>query len=53
MPPPKATFFRKFIRLLLFLLVAFLIYQFMQIVREDPHVLDSYQNFVDAAFGPQ
>jgi hypothetical protein len=27
--------------------------QIVQIVREDPHVLDSYQNFVDAAFGPQ
>jgi hypothetical protein len=26
--------------------------QIVQIVREDPHVLDSYQNFVDAAFGP-
>jgi len=27
--------------------------QIVQIVRDDPHVLDSYQNFVDAAFGPQ
>jgi hypothetical protein len=27
--------------------------QIVQIVKEDPHVLDSYQNFVDAAFGPQ
>ncbi|MEO8112741.1 MAG: hypothetical protein ABI655_00075 [Phenylobacterium sp.] len=27
--------------------------QVVQIVREDPHVLDSYQNFVDATFGPQ
>jgi len=27
--------------------------QVVQIVKEDPHVLDSYQNFVDATFGPQ
>ena len=27
--------------------------QIVQIVKEDPHVLDSYQAFVDAAFGPQ
>lgn len=27
--------------------------QVVQIVREDPKVLDSYQNFVDATFGPQ
>jgi hypothetical protein len=27
--------------------------QVVQIVKEDPHVLDSYRNFVDATFGPQ
>jgi hypothetical protein len=27
--------------------------QVVQIVKEDPHVLDSYKNFVDATFGPQ
>jgi hypothetical protein len=27
--------------------------QVVQIVREDPKVLDSYRNFVDATFGPQ
>ena len=27
--------------------------QVVQIVREDPHVLDSYDNFVAATFGPQ
>jgi hypothetical protein len=27
--------------------------QLVQIVREDPHVIDSYDNFVVATFGPQ
>jgi hypothetical protein len=27
--------------------------QVVQIVKEDPHVLDTYRNFVDATFGPQ
>ena len=27
--------------------------QVVQIVKEDPHVLDNYRNFVDATFGPQ
>jgi hypothetical protein len=27
--------------------------QVVQIVKEDPHVLDSYPNFVAATFGPQ
>lgn len=27
--------------------------QIVQIVREDPHVLDTYDNFIAAAFGPQ
>ena len=27
--------------------------QVVQIVKEDPKVLDSYKNFVDATFGPQ
>jgi hypothetical protein len=27
--------------------------QVVQIVREDPHVIDSYDNFVAATFGPQ
>jgi hypothetical protein len=27
--------------------------QVVQIVKEDPHVLDNYRNFVDAVFGPQ
>ncbi len=27
--------------------------QVVQIVKEDPHVLDSYDNFVAATFGPQ
>jgi hypothetical protein len=27
--------------------------QVVQIVKEDPHVLDNYKNFVDATFGPQ
>jgi hypothetical protein len=27
--------------------------QVVQIVKEDPKVLDSYRNFVDATFGPQ
>jgi len=27
--------------------------QVVQIVKEDPHVLDSYRNFIDATFGPQ
>jgi len=27
--------------------------QVVQIVKEDPHVLDSYHNFVEATFGPQ
>ena len=27
--------------------------QVVKIVREDPHVLDNYKNFVDATFGPQ
>ena len=27
--------------------------QVVQIVKEDPKVLDSYQNFVEATFGPQ
>jgi hypothetical protein len=27
--------------------------QVVQIVKEDPHVLDSYDNFVAATFGPR
>lgn len=27
--------------------------QVVKIVRDDPHVLDNYKNFVDATFGPQ
>ena len=27
--------------------------QVVQIAKEDPHVLDSYDNFVAATFGPQ